>query len=374
MADAHDKTEEPTGKKLQQARDKGQIARSKELSTVLVLVGSAISFLILGKDIAQALFNVMQRAFTLSRDETYDFVHMIQAAHAAINEVSLPVIFYMVIALIAGVYGNIALGGYNFTMKSAAPKASKMNPLNGFKRMFGMNGLVELLKALAKFIVVATSTYLCLAYFQDEALHLDMEIYPSNFAHALELLSWVFLIICCSLIPIAVFDVPYQKYKHDKEMKMTKQEVKDERKNAEGNPEIKSKIRSLQFQAAARRMMQEVPQADVVVTNPTHYSVALKYDENGNTAPILVAKGADELAMHIRKIADAHEIPILASPMLARAIYYTTEPEHEIPEQLFMAVAQVLAYVFQLRAFKKGKGKKPVPLSNNLPIPADMQY
>lgn len=374
MADAHEKTEEPTGKKLQQARDKGQIARSKELSTVLVLVASAISFLILGKDIAVALFNVMQRSFTLSRDETYDFVHMIQAVQAAISEVSIPVMFYMIIALIAGIYGNIALGGYNFTWTSAAPKASKMNPINGFKRMFGTNGLVELLKALAKFIVVAVSTYFCLAYFQDEALHLDMEIYPNNMAHALELLSWVFLIICCSLIPIAVFDVPYQKYKHNKEMKMTKQEVKDERKNAEGNPEIKGKIRSLQFQAAARRMMQEVPQADVVVTNPTHYSIALKYDENGNTAPILVAKGADELAMHIRKIADAHEVPILASPMLARAIYYTTEPEQEIPEQLFMAVAQVLAYVFQLKAHKQGKGKKPVPLSSNLPIPPDMQY
>ena len=374
MADAHEKTEDPTGKKLDQARQKGQIARSKELSTVLVLITSAFSFIFLGKEIGLALYRVMERAFTLSRDETYDMTHMAEVISSSISEVAFPVLSLMIILAVAGFYGNVALGGYNFTWQSVAFKGNKLSPIAGFKRMFGVNGLVELLKALAKFLVVAVATFYSLSYFQDEALHLDMELYPNNMAHALDLLSWVFLIICCSLIPIAVFDVPYQKYKHDKEMKMTKQEVKDERKNAEGNPEIKSKIRGLQFQAAAKRMMQEVPQADVVVTNPTHYSVALKYDQNGNSAPILVAKGGDELAMRIRKIAGAHDIPIIASPQLTRAIFYTTEPGHEIPEQLFMAVAQVLAYVFQVKDHKKGRGAKPVPLSKDLPIPPNMRY
>lgn len=373
MSDAQEKTEDPTAKKTSESRRKGQVARSRELSTTLVLVGSAIAFLILGENIARALFNVMQRTFTLSRDEAYDFNHMFQAWGYAFDTISLPVISYMVVTLIAGVYGSIALGGYNFTWQGAAPKASKLNPLTGLKRMFGVNGIVELLKALAKFVVVSAAAYIAFNYFRDEALHLDMELYPLNIFHALELISWAFLIICCALIPIAAFDVPYQKFKHDKEMKMAKQEVKDERKNSEGDPLIKSRIRKLQFQAFARRMMQQVPTADVIVTNPTHFSVALKYDQNGSRAPVMVAKGADELALHIRKIAGAHDIPIVASPMLARAIFYSTEPDHEIPAKLFMAVAQVLAYVYQLKAYKKGKGKRPVPLAKNLPIPPELR-
>ncbi|TRY30977.1 flagellar biosynthesis protein FlhB [Aliiglaciecola sp. M165] len=372
--DTHEKTEEPTAKKTEDARKKGQIARSRELSTTLVLVGSAAAFLLIGEQIASALYQVTLRSFNLSRDETYDLNHMFQSWSFAIETISLPVLFYMLIATIAGIYGSIALGGYNFTWKSASPQANKLNPIAGFKRMFGVNGLVELLKAIAKFVVVAAMAYLALVMFQDEALHLDMELYPRNLFHALELIAWAFLLLCCALIPIAAFDVPYQSWKHNKEMKMTKQEVKDERKNSEGDPQVKGRIRKLQYQAAAQRMMQEVPKADVVVTNPTHFSVALKYDQNGNTAPILVAKGADELAMHIRKIAAAHGVPIVSSPPLARAIFHTTEAQQQVPEKLFMAVAQVLAYVYQVKAFKNGKGKRPPPLKKNLDIPADMRY
>lgn len=371
---AQEKTEEPTAKKLDDTRKKGQIARSRELSTTLVLVASAIAFLMMGKMIAVALFDVTQRMFKLSRDETYDLNHMFQAWGYAFEAISFPVLLYMIIALLAGVYGSIALGGYNFAWKSAAPQAKKMNPLAGLKRMFGVNGLVELLKALAKFIVVAGTAYGALVFFQDEALHLDMELYPRNLFHALELLGWAFLMMCCALIPIAVFDVPYQSHKHNEQMKMTKEEVKDERKNSEGDPQVKSRIRKLQYQAAANRMMQEVPKADVVVTNPTHFSVALKYDQDGTTAPILVAKGADELAMHIRKIAGAHGVPIVSSPPLARAIFHTTEADQQIPEKLFLAVAQVLAYVYQIKAFKNGKAKRPPPLKRDLPIPEDMKY
>lgn len=374
MADTHEKTEEPTAKKTSEARKKGQIARSRELSTTLVLVFSAVTFLLIGGEIATAVFKVTQRTFTLSRDETYDLTHMFQAWGFAFETISGPVLLYMVIATIGGIYGNIALGGYNFTWQGAAPKANKLSPIAGFKRMFGVNGLVELLKAIAKFIVVASAAYVAFIWFQDEALHLDLELYPKNLFHAMDMVAWAFLILCCALIPIAAFDVPYQSYKHNKEMKMTKQEVKDERKNSEGDPQVKGRIRRLQYQAAAKRMMQEVPKADVVVTNPTHFSVALKYDQNGNRAPVMVAKGADELAFHIRKIAGAHGVPIVESPMLARAIFHTTEPDNEIPDKLFMAVAQVLAYVYQLKAFKSGKGKRPVPLAKELDIPEDMQY
>ncbi|TDF39488.1 flagellar biosynthesis protein FlhB [Alteromonadaceae bacterium M269] len=375
MADeSQEKTEDPTAKRKSEAKKKGQIARSKELGTTLVLVSSAIAFLLLGQSLGQAMMNIMRRTFTLSHDEAYDYTHMFQAWGAVIQEITVPMAFYMVIVAIGGIYGSIALGGYNFSWEAAGPKANKLNPISGLKRMFGPNGLVELFKAVAKFTVVGTSTYVALSLFQDEALHLDLEVYPANLFHALELIGWIFLIICCATIPIAVFDVPYQSYKHNKEMKMSKQEVKDEHKNADGDPQVKSRIRKLQYQAAANRMMKAVPEADVVVTNPTHFSVALKYDQDGEMAPFVVAKGGDELAMHIRKIATAHDVPIIESPMLARAIFFTTEVDQQIPDKLFMAVAQVLAYVYQLKQFKAGKGHRPKPLAKDLPIPAELHY
>lgn len=373
MADTHDKTEEPTQKKLDDARKKGQLARSRELSTALVLIISGLMFMVVGGMIAKAIFLVTQRMFVLSRDETYDMSHMMVAAGDAVSQVAMPVLMYMVVATAAGIYGSIALGGFNFSWEAAAFKGNKMNPMNGFKRMFGMNALVELLKALGKFAFIGGLAVGALLMYKDEALHLDLELYPRNLFHAMDMLEWAFLLLTLGMIPIAAIDVPYQMYKHNKEMKMSKQEVKDERKNADGDPMVKGRIRRLQFQAAANRMMQEVPEADVIVTNPTHYSVALKYQEDGTRAPVVVAKGVDELAMHIRKIATAHDVPLVPSPMLARAIYYSTEVDHEIPHKLFMAVAQVLAYVFQLRAYKAGKGNRPKPLKKDLPIPPELR-
>jgi len=371
--DSYEKTEEPTPKKLEDAREKGQVARSKELSTALVLISSAIAFFFVGSYIAKAMFDVMKRSFTLSRDETYDTVHMFQILEMSLSESSLPVLMFMIISMIGGIYGSIALGGYNFSWKSAGPKANRLSPLEGFKRMFGVNALVELIKGVAKVVVIGFMAYMALYIFRDEALHLDMELYPLNLFHALNIIEWAFLLLCCGMIPIALIDVPYQSFKHNKEMKMTMQEVKDERKNSEGDPQVKGRIRRLQYQASANRMMQAVPEADVIVTNPTHFSVAIKYEQNGDRAPVMVAKGADELAMHIRKIANAHDIPIIESPMLARAIFYSTEPDNEIPAKLFMAVAQVLAYVYQMKAYRKGKATRPKALKKNLPIPPELR-
>jgi flagellar biosynthetic protein FlhB len=372
--DSYEKTEEPTPKKLEDAREKGQLARSKELSTALVLVSSAIAFFFVGSYIANAMFDVMKRSFTLSRDETYDEVHMFQILEMSVSESSLPVLMFIIISMIGGIYGSIALGGYNFSWKSAGPKANRLSPFEGFKRMFGVNALVELIKGVAKVLVIGFMAYMALYIFRDEALHLDMEMYPLNLFHALNIIEWAFLLLCCGMIPIALIDVPYQRFKHNKEMKMTMQEVKDERKNSEGDPQVKGRIRRLQYQASANRMMQAVPEADVIVTNPTHFSVAIKYEQNGDRAPVMVAKGSDELAMHIRKIANAHDIPIIESPMLARAIFYSTEPDNEIPAKLFMAVAQVLAYVYQMKAYRKGKATRPKALKKNLPIPPELRH
>lgn len=368
-----EKTEEPTPKKLEDARKKGQIARSKELATAMLLVVSACAMIAVGKSIANAMFSIYERSFTLSRDETFDTHHMFQILSMSVMESAWPVFMFMVIAMAGGIYGTIALGGFNFTWSSAAPKGSRLSPLAGFKRMFGVDAIVELLKGIGKVLAICLMAYMALIIFKDEALHLDIELYPMNIFHALDMIEWAFLLLCCGMIPIALLDVPYQSHKHNNEMKMTMQEIKDERKNAEGDPMVKQRVRRIQFQAAANKMMQDVPEADVIVTNPTHYSVAIQYDQFGNRAPVMIAKGLDELAMHIRKIGKAHEVPIIESPALARAIYYATEVNAEVPQKLFMAVAQVLAYVYQLKAHKAGKGKRPKPLKKEFDIPSELR-
>ena len=197
---------------------------------------------------------------------------------------------------------------------------------------------------------------------------------PNMMANALDILMWMFLLLCCSIFLIVVIDAPFQLWKHQKDLKMTKQEVKDEHKDSEGSPEVKGRIRRLQMEMANRRMMQEVPKADVVVTNPTHYAVAIKYDDKGGKAPVLLAKGTDETAAKIREIALEYDIPLVQSPALARSVYHTTELEQEIPQGLFVAVAQVLAYVYQLKMHRKGKAKRPNKPASDLPIPDDLKY
>ncbi len=370
---AQEKTEEPTQKKIKDAREKGQIARSKELSTTLVLIASAFALIAIGSLIAGAVYTITKRSFTLSRDETYDLNHMFQILSMSVSEAAFPLLLFMLIALAGGIYGSIALGGYNFSWEAASPKKNRLSPFEGFKRMFGSQALMELLKGIGKVVIIGLMAYLSMLLFKDEALGLDLELYPLNMFHALNMLEWAFLIMCLGMVPIAIIDIPFQIYKHNKELKMTLQEVKDERKNTEGDPMVKNRVRRLQYQSSANRMMQEVPNADVIITNPTHFSVAIKYEQQGERAPIVVAKGIEELALHIRKIASAHEIPIVESPALARAIYYATEVNSEVPSKLFMAVAQVLAYVYQLNAFKSGKGKRPKPLAKNFKIPPELR-
>jgi flagellar biosynthetic protein FlhB len=275
---------------------------------------------------------------------------------------------------VATFFGNSWLGGISFSTKAMAPKFSRMNPLNGFKRMFGIQALVELVKAIAKFSVVAVSAFFLLKWQFVDILQMSMGQMPNMMAHALDILLWMFLLLCCSIFLIVVIDAPFQLWKHNKDLRMTKQEVKDEHKDTEGSPEVKGRIRRLQMEMANRRMMQEVPKADVVVTNPTHYAVALKYEDGGSQAPVLLAKGTDETAAKIREIALEYDIPLVQSPALARSVYHTTELEKEIPQGLFVAVAQILAYVYQLRLFKQGQAKRPKKPDSESPIPEDLRY
>lgn len=373
-SDSGEKSEEPTAKKQSDARKKGQIARSKEFGTMFVLVGSAGALILVGNSLANALAQMMTRLFSLTRVEVFDVNALFKLIGDSMSEVAIPMLWIFFIIALAAFIGNTLLGGMSFSWEAMLPKASKMSPAAGLKRMFGSKAAIELVKSLLKFFVVFIVAFLLLNGLFDEILGLSLEVVPLNIKHALQLLLAMFLTLTLSLIIIAVIDAPYQVWNHNKELKMTKQEVKDEMKTSEGSPEVKGRIRQTQYEMSQRRMMSDVPNSDVIITNPTHYSIALQYDAKVGGAPVLKAKGVDEMAIHIRTIAKEHNIEIVQSPALARSIYYTAEVGEEIPEELFAAVAQVLAFIYQLELHKKGRAKKPTAIAKDLPIPDDFRY
>ncbi|MBC8651763.1 flagellar biosynthesis protein FlhB [Pseudomonas sp. MTM4] len=367
-----DKSEEPTEKRLRESREKGQLARSRELSTVAVTLGGIGGLLASGGSLAGSLMAMMQSNFELSRETLLDESAMVQLLMSS-GMIALEAIMpLLIVLLIVSIIGPISLGGWLFSGKAMAPKFSRMNPGPGLKRMFSTKALVELLKALGKFLVVLLVALAVLNAYQDDLLSIAKQPLDLAIMHSAEVVGWCALWMACGLILIAAVDVPFQLWDNKQKLMMTKQEVRDEYKDSEGKPEVKSRIRQLQRDAAQRRMMQAVPEADVVITNPTHFAVALKYDGDKGGAPMLVAKGGDFVALKIREIANEHQVTVLESPALARAVYYSTELDQEIPAGLYLAVAQVLAYVYQLRQYRSGKGKRPDPLGN-LPIPPDLR-
>ncbi|MFT0635174.1 flagellar biosynthesis protein FlhB [Pseudomonas sihuiensis] len=367
-----DKSEEPTGKRLEESRKKGQIARSKELNTLSVTLTGTVALIIFGAYMGNVLMDIMRGNFSLPRDVLLNEGSMALYLLASGKQALLAVQPFLIALLIASVVGPIALGGWLFSAEALQPKASRMNPLAGLKRMFSVQALVELLKALAKFLVILAVALMVLSVDQDDLLAIANEPVEPAILHSLKVVGWSAFWLSCGLILIAAVDVPFQLWSHKQKLMMTKQEVRDEYKDTEGKPEVKGRIRQLQREMAERRMMQAVPQADVVITNPTHFAVALKYDPEKGSAPLLLAKGGDFLALKIREIAQEHKVMVLESPALARAVYYSTELDEEIPAGLYLAVAQVLAYVYQLRQYQAGKGKRPGPLPD-FPIPADLR-
>ena len=371
---SQERTEEPTSKRLEQAREKGQVARSKELGTAAVLLAASVGFAMTGPAIAKSLYAMMKQIFTMERAQIFDTNSMFRVWGVVGNELAWPLLSFIALLALVSFLGNIVLGGMSFSVKAFMPKGSKMNPLNGFKRMFGTQALVELTKGIAKFSVVAIAAYLLLDIYFYDIFTLSSDHLPGNVYHALDLLVWMFILLCSSMLFIVVIDVPFQIWNHNKQLKMTKQEIKDEYKDSEGQPEIKGRVRQMQREIAQRRMMAEVPNADVIVVNPEHYAVAVKYDISRSSAPFLIAKGVDDVAFKIREIAREHNVAIVSAPPLARAIYHTTKVDQQVPEGLFTAVAQVLAYVFQLKQYQKGKGRRPTPVPLKQPIPDDLKY
>jgi flagellar biosynthetic protein FlhB len=355
-----DRTEQATPKRLEEARRKGDIPRSRDLSAAAVTMAGALGILFLGGETAGRLHDMMRSNLSLTPKQALHDGYMITALSQSAGEALFACAPLFLAVALAAVLAPLVLGGWSFSAEAIAPNFSRLSPAAGFKRMFSMQALVELVKSLAKFSVVAIAAVLVLRYDMNQLLGLGAEPADRGAMHAAQLSAQAFLILSASLLLIAAIDAPYQLWQYAKKLRMTRDEIRREMKESEGSPEVKGKIRQVQQAMARRRMMAEVPKADVVVTNPTHFAVALKYDENRMRAPIVVAKGADVIAARIREIATENNVPIFEAPPLARVLHRNVDLGQEIPSALYSAVAQVLTYVFQLKAAKEGLGMMPV--------------
>jgi len=365
--DGQEKTEEATPKRQEEARNKGQVPRSRELTTMAMLLMAAIAMTFMGERMVAQLGGIMRLGLAVERAKIFDPWSVIELFGQAVSLGILLMLPFLVLMVATALAAPVALGGWAFSTEALAFKFDKLNPVTGLKRIFAARGVMELVKALAKFLLIGLIGALLLWYFLPQLMGLGREDPAVGLAHAGQILSRSFVILSASLALIAAIDVPFQLWDHAKNLKMTRQEVRDEHKNTEGKPEVKAKVRTMQREIAQRRMMSEVPKADVVITNPTHYAIALRYDADKMAAPVVVAKGVELVASQIRTVAVANKVPIFEAPPLARALYYSTEIDQQVPAGLYLAVAQVLAYVFQLRATVRG-GPVPVP-PEDIPVP-----
>ncbi|TDJ38307.1 MAG: flagellar biosynthesis protein FlhB [Gammaproteobacteria bacterium] len=362
-----EKTEEPTPRKREKAQEEGQVARSRELSSMALIGMGGLGLMLIAPPLAERMVALTRHIFELA---THPEENLLLALNLAANELIWLLLPFLAALSFAGVMSSVALGGFVLSPKAMAFKASRMSPLKGFKRMFSAKSLMELVKSIAKFLLITSVAMFTLSLHLDDLMSigsLDVEV---AIRKGLSIVSLSLLLIGSALVVIAAIDIPFQIAQHKKQLRMTKQEVKDEMKDTEGKPEVRSRIRQVQQEIARRRMLEAVPDADVVITNPEHFSVAIKYDNGAMAAPIVVAKGADHMAFRIRELASANDVPILVLPGLARAVYYVTEPGEEVPAGLYMAVAQVLAYVYQLEMYRRGQTAKQ-PALGDVPIPPE---
>ena len=379
MADeSAEKTEEPTSRRLEKARNEGQLARSIELPVAAMSLGAVGFFSLMGG----WLFNGMSQLFVSQLEfdrKITDKAELLPGLFAqAVIDAFLLILPIMLMMYFIAIVSTVLSGGLVFSMGMLAPKFSKLNPLSGLKRIFGTKALIELVKAIVKFVVVGGILLLQVSNHMDELLSLANMDLNQAMAIAGKLIVDACFWLAMGLVLIALADVPIQQYQVHKKLMMSRQEVRDEMKDSEGRPEVKQKIKQRQREMANNKMMAKVKDADVVITNPQHFAVALSYDPNGEGAPILLAKGSDEMARRIREEAQAHAVELFPAPELARALYFTTQVDEPIPEGLYHAVAQVIAYVFSLnQSYAAGEGVlKPVPVvpenmrfdSNGLPV------
>ena len=365
-----EKTEEPSAKRLKEAREKGQVVRSRDFNATVILLVTSFGFLIFGHYLASHLVVMMRACFefdaSLLMTTAITFAHLSYLSQYGIKA-TLPL---MIMILILSLATPLSIGGWTFSREVVRPKLSRLNPMKGLARIVSKKGLVEVVKSFLKFLLIGGVSILVLKLKLPGLLLLGnapLEVAISEgTTTVIEAVAW----IASSLLIIALLDVPFQLYEHHQQMRMSKQELKDEYKDTEGKPEVKSAIRRAQQAAARRRMMSEVPKADVILTNPTHYAVAISYKNKKRKAPVVVAKGKNLIAFQISSVAQKSKIPIICVPPLTRAIYFSTKLNKEIPRGLYIAVAQVLAYIFHL-SDKERYDPKPSVLQDVL-IPPDL--
>ena len=361
MAEESDleKTEDASPRRLEKAREEGDVPRSRELATFAVLMAATLGLWMTGASIVAQLKQTLIKGLQFDTQTVFDPVQLGVQWGAQLADLLLVCTPLAGLMLLAALGSPLLIGGWVFSTQAIGPDFGKLNPMRGLGNMLSTHALSELLKALAKTALVAAAGWLIVATQTDAVMALASQTPATGALHQGRLLLLFFAILVAALAVIAVTDAPYQMWQYAKKLKMTRQEVREEAKEAEGNPEIKAKLRAQQREMARRRMMAKVPTADVVVTNPTHYAVALKYTEHDGHAPRVVAKGMGEIAARIRAIATANAVPLLEAPALARALHQHTDLDDEIPNTLYTAVAQVLAYVFQLRSYRRLGGLEP---------------
>jgi flagellar biosynthesis protein FlhB len=344
-----ERTEEPSQRRLQEARERGQIPRSRELTNFATMIGGSAALVAIGGTVAAHLSQLMRRSLSIDVKSLRSTDSMTASlGDACISAVTaiLPV-FGTLICMV--LLASVILGGWNFSSKALTPDFSRLSPLSGIKRLFGLHGVSELAKALLKCLVVSAVCAAIVSSIFGDVLALGRMAPRVAVSRGAGLLSWAFVWLCASLALVAIVDVPLQLFQFKRSLRMTRQEVRDESKELDGRPETKQRIRQMQQTLARRRMMHKVPTADVLIVNPTHFAVALKYDPKKMRAPVVLAKGVDLVAQNIRRIAEEHRVPVFESPKLARALYRSTDLNKEIPAGLYVAVAQILSYIFRVR-------------------------
>ncbi len=369
---SQEKTEQPSARRLKKSREQGQVPRSRELTSALLLLSSSLILSFAAEPAGNSFRNIFVYNLSVTRDALFDpqtmSAHLLASGKAIVPLAGLILMGMM----LAGIVGQTLVGGWVFNFDSLAPKGSRMNPAQWPKKVFSKRGAVELVKSILKVMLVVGCLIWLLWNNYPQLLNLGRM--PLNLAitFGLETLATALFSFAMTLVLISALDAPFQVWDNLQKLKMTRQELKDEQKDIEGRPEVKQKIRQLQRQMANSRMMQRVPEADVVIVNPSHYSVALKYDQERASAPYVLAKGTDHLALKIREVAGHNHIDVIDSPMLTRAIYYSTDIDQEIPADLYLAVAQVLAHIHQLREFRQGVVSR-APVFPDLEIPDSYQ-
>jgi flagellar biosynthetic protein FlhB len=373
MAEESDleKTEEASPRRLEKAREEGDVPRSRELASCSVLLAAGLGLMMLGSQLAAALKTALAGGLSLSREAIFDPVILATGMAQSLADLLIAFLPLAGLLFLVAIASPALIGGWNISAKALVPNFARMNPMKGIGNMFSKNALMEFIKAVVKAVLVGSVAYLVITSDLDDMLALSLLPTDIAISQVGALMLKAFLSIVSALVLIAAIDVPYQLKHYADKLKMTKEEVRQESKESEGNPQIKARIRQQQREMARRRMMAEIPKADVVITNPTHYAVAIKYKDSGMRAPTVVAKGADAIALKIREIAGEHSVPTLEAPKLARALYAHTELGDEIPETLYAAVAEVLAYVFQMRSYKTHGGYQP-EMPTTLEIPAGL--